>query len=474
MIARATPSRHRRIRPALAIVLATALAIAIPHTSAHGQPSGRALPLIRDAEIEQLLREYTTPILRAAGLAKQNIRIVIINDRAFNAFVADGRRIFVNIGALLESQTPNQIIGVLAHEAGHIAGGHLSRMRQEMANAQTAAIIAMLAGVGAIVAGAAAGGGSAMSQVGAAAIMGPQSMLQRTLLSYQRAQEDQADRAAVKFLNATGQSSKGMYETFKRFAEQTMFASRYIDPYLQSHPLPMERVRALEGLARSSPYWDKKDGADLQLRHDMMRAKISGFLEQPGTVANRYPQRDGSLPARYARAISAYKNSDLRNALGQIDALLQQHPENPYFHELRGQALLESGRPAEAVAPLRQAASLAPHGDPIRVLLAQALIATNDVRLADEAVRLLRGVLMRDDDMVDAYRHLAMAYGRKGDLPQADLASAQAAFAGGDFRTARQLAGRAKTRFPTGSPGWVKADDIASYKPPSAARPNRP
>jgi predicted Zn-dependent protease len=165
----------------------------------------------------------------------------------------------------------------------------------------------------------------------------------------------------------------------------------------------------------------------------------------------------------------------VRGAITQIDALIQLEPNNPYFHELRGQALLESGRPTEAIAPLRRAVSLAPSADLIKVMLAQALIAAKEPRLTDEAIGLLRGVIIRDDDMVDAYRHLAMAFGRKGDLPQADLASAQAAFASGDFTTARQLASRAKTRFPTGSPGWVKADDIASYKPPGGAkRPNRP
>ena len=459
-------------RPAGRVV---AVAIALVLVAAGGPgyaqaPSGKGLPLIRDAEIEQLLREYTAPILRAAGLAKQNIQVVIINDRAFNAFVADGRRIFVNVGALLESQTPNQIIGVLAHESGHIAGGHLSRMRQEIANAQTAAVIAMLLGVGALVAGASAGAGSGMAQAGAAAVMAPQSMIQRTLLSYARAQEEQADRAGVKFLNATGQSSKGMYDTFKRFADQTMFSSRYIDPYLQSHPLPVERVRALEGLAKSSPYWEKRDSAETQLRHDLMRAKVSGYLERPETVANRYPLRDTSLPARYARAVAAYRHSDIRSAVVQIDALIEQHPDNPYFHELKGQALLEGGRPAEAVAPLRRAIAMAPNGDLMRVMLAQALLASSDTRQADDAISLLRGVIMRDSDMVEAYRHLAVAYGRKGDLPQADLASAQAAFTSGDFATARGLAGRAKGRFPTGSPGWVKADDIASYKPPNAGK----
>jgi predicted Zn-dependent protease len=438
-------------------------------------PSTKGLPLIRDAEIEQLLREYTAPILRAAGLSKQNIQIVIINNRAFNAFVADGRRIFINLGALLDSQTPNQIIGVLAHETGHIAGGHLSRLRQELANMQTASIIMMMLGVGAMVAGASAGAGSSIGQIAPAAIMGPQSMLLRTLISYQRAQEEQADRAGVKFLSATSQSTKGMYETFKRFADQSMFSARLVDPYLQSHPMPSERVHALEELAKSSPYWEKRDSPELQLRHDMMRAKLSGFLDRPETIVNRYPMRDTSLPAQYARAISAYRHSDLRSAMAQIDALIQHHPQNPYFHELKGQALMESGRPAEAIAPLRKAVSLAPNANLIRVMLAQALVASNQANVVDDAISILRDVLLRDTDIVEGYRYLAMAYGRKGDLAQADLASAQAAFTSGDFTTARGLAERAKSRFPAGSPGWVKADDITSFKPPTAPkRPGRP
>jgi predicted Zn-dependent protease len=476
MIKGETPSRPVKATPAgRAVAFLTAVALASAGGPARAQEipqPGKGLPVIRDAEIEQLLRDYTAPILRAAGLTQQNVQVVIIQERAFNAFVVDGRRIFVNVGALMESQTPNQIIGVLAHETGHIAGGHLSKLRQELANAQTQSIIALLLGVGAMVAAAKASPNSSIGQIAPAAITGPQSMILRSLLSYQRAQEDQADRAAVKFLTATGQSPKGMYETFRRFADQTMFAARYIDPYLQSHPMPVERVRALEDLAKTSPYWEKTDPPDLQLRHDLMRAKLSGFTERPDTVARRYPLSDTSLPARYARAISAYRSSDLRGALAQIDALIQQHPSNPYFHELKGQALLETGRPAEAIAPLRKAASLATNANLIKVMLGQALIATNDPKFAEEAVTLLRNVLIHETELADGYRYLAMAYGRKGDLAQADLASAQSAFATGDFKTARQLAGRAKTRFPTGSPGWVKADDIATYKPP-ATNPRR-
>jgi predicted Zn-dependent protease len=431
-------------------------------------PSG--IPLVRDAEIEQLLRDYSQPILRAAGLAQQNIHVAIINERSFNAFVMDGRHIFINSGALMESQTPNQIIGVLAHETGHIAGGHLSRLREQLANAQTQSIVAMLLGIGAMVAGGRSGN-SGMGQAGAAAIAGPQEAIMRSLLSYQRAQEEQADRAGVKFLTATGQSTKGMYETFKRFADQTLFTARYTDPYVQSHPMPTERVAALAVIAKTSPYWDKKDSAELQLRHDLMRAKLSGFMERPDTVARRYPPSDTSLPARYARAISTYRHADLRTAVAQIDSLIQAQPHNPYFHELKGQALLEGGHPAEAIAPLRHAIELAPYPALIQVLLGQALIATNDRKAADEAVALLRVALSREPEVPDGYTQLAMAYGRKGDLAQADLASAQAAAARGDLKTARELAARAKNRFAIGSPGWVKADDIVGTKP-ITLRPN--
>jgi predicted Zn-dependent protease len=452
--------------------LVTALVVALAGGPAWAQPAPelRGAPIIRDTEIEQLLRDYTTPLLRTAGLGPQNVQVVIINQRAFNAFVMDGRRIFVNAGALFESTTPNQIIGVLAHEAGHISGGHLAKMRQEMANAQTQMILATLLGVGAMLAGGAAGMGQGASQIGMAALSTSPEMIRRSLLSYVRAQEEQADKAAVKFLTATGQSAKGMHETFRRFADQTMFTAQFVDPYVQSHPMPTERVRALEEVARNSPYWDKKDSPELQHRHDMMRAKLAGFLDRPDSIARRYPASDSSLPARYARAISAYRFSDLRSAVAQIDALIQAQPNNPYFHELKGQALMEGGRGAEAIAPLRRAVALAPNSHLMRAMLAQALISTRDTKQADEAIAILRDVLIHERELVGSYRHLAMAYGAKGDLAQADLASAQASFAAGDFKTARELAARAKTRLPTGSPGWVKADDIATYRPKAAPR----
>ena len=464
------PRLQPRTLASRAVVALTAASMVAASPPTRAQEVMRGLPIIRDAEIEQLLKDYTAPILKVAGLSHQNIQIVIINDRSFNAFVADGRRIFVNVGALMQAKTPNELIGVFAHETGHLAGGHLARMREELARAETSAIIAMLAGLGAAVAGATSRGttGDNAGQIGMAALTAPQSVLVHTLLSYQRAQEEQADKAGVKFLTETGQSPKGMYDTFKRFADETIYQTPYIDPYLQSHPMPQQRVNALEQLAKTSPYWDKKDPPALQLRHDLMRAKLSGFIDRPDTVARRYPAADSSLPARYARAIAAYRHSDLHGAVLQIDALTQSDPGNPYFLELKGQALVENGRAAEAIPPLRRAAELAPNATPIRVLLAQALVATKDPKAAAEAIPLLRVAVTHEPDMPDGYNQLALAYGERGDYAQADLASAEAALANGDLKTARELAARAKTRFATGSPGWVRADDIVTFKPASA------
>jgi predicted Zn-dependent protease len=255
-----------------------------------------------------------------------------------------------------------------------------------------------------------------------------------------------------------------MYDTFKRLGDELLFQSRYIDPYLQTHPMPKERVAALEELVKTSPYWDKKDSPELQARHDLMRAKLYGYLDRSEIASNRYPASDQSLPARYARAIAASRFSDVRGSLTQIEALIEAQPQNPYFQELKGQTLLEAGKPTEAIAPLRRAVQMAPNPALIQILLGRALVESNDPAHLNEAISMLEASLVREADSPEAYSQLAMAYGRKGDLPHADLASAESALMRGDVKAARMLANRAKERFPVGSPGWVKADDITARK----------
>src|SRR5260370_10078 len=234
--------------------------------------------------------------------------------------------------------------------------------------------------------------------------------------------------------------------------------------------MPKERVAALEELVKSSPYWDKKDSPELQFRHDMMRAKLYGYMDRSGVSGNRYPASDQSLPARYARAIAASRFSGARAATAQVDALIEAQPQNPYFHELKGQTLLEGGSPAEAIAPLRRAVQLAPNPALIQILLGQALVESNDPAHLNEAISVLESSLSREPESPEGYNQLAMAYGRKGDLARADLASAQSALMRGDLKAARMLASRAKDRFPVGSPGWVKADDISNKDPSGTAR----
>jgi predicted Zn-dependent protease len=438
-----------------------------PIAAAAQESESARLRIIRDAETEQLLTDYAAPILKAAGLRQGATKIVIVNERSFNAFIASGQKIFINVGALMDAGTPNEIIGVIAHESGHIAGGHAARLREQLNTAKILSVVGMLAGAGAVVGAANSGGRVGNSGIGAAGVFsgGPE-LARRNLLSYQRSEEQAADLAALRYLQSTGQSPKGMLETFARFADSGLFRSRSLDPYLLSHPLPTERISQLERLAKASPTYGAKDPPALQARHDLMRAKLYGFVERQDGVLRRYPARDASAPARYARAVAAYRNGRSGEGVSTIEGLIAEQPDNPYFHELKGQILLETGRAREAVAPLRRAVSLAPAASPIRAMLGQALVATGDRGLLTEAIRELSNASIRDPESPEAYRSLAMAYGRKGDIGQAELASAQAFFNAGDLKNAQTQAYRAMAKLKPGSPGYLKAEDILTYRPP--------
>ena len=427
----------------------------------------RAAGLIRDSEIESLIRDYARPIFQVAGVSSQNIKIHLVNDRAFNAFVVDGKNMFMHVGALMTSKTPNQVIGVIAHETGHIAGGHLARLRQAVAQARSASLMYRLIGIAAIAAGAAAGAGGDIGKAGSALIFGGDSMTQRSLLAYRRAEESSADQAAISYLNATKQSARGMLETFSYFADQGLGSLKYVDPYVQSHPMPQQRIAQLRDLARASPYFDKRDSPALQARHEMMRAKLAGFLEHPRTVFNLYPNSNQTLPAQYARTIALYRQSGLRPFLPAINALIAAHPDNPYFLELKGQFLFKSGKAREAVPPLRKAVSMAPKDGLIRILLAQALLGQGGNANIDEAIRHLRNALVKEDTSATGYRQLATAYALKRRVADAELASAHAYLYEGNLKLAKQQAQRARGKFKRGTPSWIKADDIINFRAPS-------
>lgn len=449
--------------PVRAAAAAIAGLIALTPAAQAQMPGG--LPIIRDTEIENLLRDYARPLFRAAGVGGSQTNVIIVNNRGFNAFVANGRRIFINAGAILDSRTPNELIGVMAHETGHIAGGHLARLREAVERAQIIAALGMIVGVAGAAAGAASGGRSGTGEAAPGVLTAGAQIGMRSLLSYQRGEEAAADRAAINYLNATGQSAKGMVETFRRLHNETMFIARHVDPYAVSHPMPADRIAIIEPLARASPHYGKTDPPALDARHQLARAKLAGFLDRADAIMRRYPPSDTSLPARYARTIQMFRFGDRNRAAAMADDLIRTQPRNPYFHEIKGQILLETGQPAAAMGPLRRAVSLAPNAGLIRIMLGHALVASGNNAVLDEAIRELRLALQREPEAGDGYRQLAIAYGRKNDRGQADLAAAQASYYSGDLQTARGLARRAQGSLPTGSPGWLIAEDIYNQRP---------
>jgi predicted Zn-dependent protease len=443
------------------LALAASLSVLGAH-QVYAASKPKAPPLIRDAEIEGLLRLYTKPIFKAAGLTPGAVKVYIINGRPVNAFVAGGQRIFINTGTLMQAMTPNEVIGILAHETGHISGGHLARLQVEIDKVSTVNIIGMLAGVAAMAGGAVAGDAQT-AKAGQGIMLGGQGLSQRLVLNYARAMEASADQAAVKFLNATGQSSKGMLEVFQRLATQSMASVQNANPYLQSHPMPMDRIRNLEVAARKSPHFDKADTPALVLRHELVRAKLVGFLEPIQTVFQKYPKSDQGLPARYARAIAMFRSGDTRNALPIIDSLIDDIPKNPYFWELKGQALLEGGQPAKAVAPLKEAIRLLPDNGLIQLLYAQALLGQENAASARTAIGALNRAKRSESQTPSVHKFLAMAYGQAGDIPRADLATAEAALLQGDRDLATTKAKIAMASFKKGSPEWLRANDILNF-----------
>lgn len=450
----------RKARGSAFVALALAAVAAVQPAAVLAQSGQRNMTLIRDAEIEQLMRDYARPVFGAAGLGGDATRVVLVGSRDFNAFVTSGRKVFLNVGVLMEATTPNQVIGILAHEAGHIAGGHLFRLRQQLETAQIMALAGMLLGAGAIAASARS------SQVGMSgtgpmgAITGPLEMARRSMLAYQRSEEQAADKAAIRYLNQTGQSARGLLETFQRFSDEGLFRRVGVDPYLQSHPSAPERIIALKEDAEKSPHFGKADPPGLKARHDLARAKLYGFLTRPEELVRRYPPTDNSLPARYARAISAYRFNSQGTAHQQIDALIAQQPNNAYFHELKGQALLEAGRPREALAPLRRAIQLAPSQLLLRGMLGHALVSTGDPKDARAAIRELTTVTQREPESPDYFQYLSRAYGAVGDEPMAALSAAQGYALSGQQEEARRLARRARNGLKEGTPAWHKADEI--------------
>ena len=444
---------------------ATVAFVAVAVTLTQSLPVlAQGVPVVRDAEIEALVRDYARPIFKAAGLSSAGIRIVLVNDPSFNAFVA-GRRLFINTGALMQAETPNEIIGVIAHECGHIAGGHEQKLREQLEHVKTMAIVAGLLGAGAMVAGA-TGNSRGLATAGMGLAAGGGEFAQRVLLQYQRGEEITADRSAITYLNATHQSGEGMLKTFQRFQTALSLSGAQVDPYRISHPMPQERIANLQSLVEKSPYRENKDSASLQQRHDMMRVKIAVYTEGQAAMARLLRKSSDTLAKKYGEAQAAYLFGNLNSALSKADALIRTQPKNPYFHELRGDVLMKSNHPKDAASAYAKAVALDPAKSGILpVSYGQALLAVGTPDSAKKAIAQIQIGLARDKENGIAYRYLAQAYGQLGEVAKAELASADGYYYSGDYQNAKIFAMRAQQTLKRGSPDWLKAQDIISSSP---------
>ncbi len=445
----------------LAARLARTAAAALAALSVAFAPgAAAALSVIRDAEIEATLERLADPVLRAAGLPPGQVELVIVDDRQPNAFVFDGRHIVLTTGLMRRFAEPEQLQGVIAHEAGHLVGGHIARRHIAMKNAEGPALIGLLLGV-------AAAAASGSSGAGAAIAAGSQSAVMRGLLVNSRAEEASADQAALTYLERAGIDPSGLLSVMKTFRGQEVFSARNQDPYMRTHPMSADRLAMVErrsaeaGAGRSEPdpeavYWSER-----------MQAKLAAFLDAPQTTLSRLDRDDASEFARLRRAVALHRLPDPDAAVAEAERLIAMRPDDAFYHELKGQILLESGRGPEAVAAYREAVRLAPREPLILGALGRALLAVGTPEADREAVSALeRGAAESGGGSPALLRDLSYAYARVGEEGKAALAAAERLAMTGQREDARRLAARAKAMLPEGGPAWLRADDIIVSLPP--------
>lgn len=450
----ATKVLRRMAGPATAVALALALPL-----------QAQAQGVIRDAEIEQILHQFGDPLFEAAGIKPQDVNIFMINDNTLNAGVGGGNNMGINTGLIMECDNPEQLKGVMAHETGHLAAGH-NVSRSQVGSAGTGvSLITMGLGVLAIAAGAP---DAAMALFASA----PQfSML--TVVKYVRAEESAADQYGITLLDRTHQSADGLVEFMQKFQYNELMTEMKRDPYFRTHPVSTDRLNALrtraaEVTARSQPQSEK----DIKALA-MMKAKLVGYLGPPAKVNVRYPAKDQSEPAKYARAFAAYKAVDLKVAIKEIDDLIAIDPTYPYFYELKGQILFEGGKAAESIAPHRKSVEFAPDQPMLQVNLARSLIGSGEKPNIEEASNVLVDTLAKDPDNPFAWTQLADAYAKLNQVPDADLATAEAAYYVGDMPRAMVFARRALQGLKPGTPNAIRADDIMAMADPRNIRNQR-
>mgnify|MGYP001556606012 CR=1 FL=1 len=426
---------------------------------AYAQEDG-GIAVVRDTEIERVLRSYEVPILKAAGIDPNTVHLYLVQDPEINAFATQSpvsgneEDIFVNTGTFMELTRPNQIIGILAHETGHIAGGHLIRDAGAMQKASIPMLIGMAVGIAAIAMGAGEAGMGAIE-------LGQQAAMSQ-FLAFSRVQEATADQMGLTFLNRTHQSGRGMVEVFEKFANENARSAYFDKDFISDHPADRERIDALQQRVDASPYKDVPDTPENVKEFHMIQAKLAGYISRPDAVLVRYPLTDQSDEAHYARAMAYFRQPDMKKALEETGALIKTNPKNPYFWELLGQINVEMAQPQKGVAPYQKSVDLMPDAPLLRVSLAAAQLATENPALAKPALDNLKVALDQENSNTFAWYEAAQAYSDLGNKPMADLSTAELHYQGGDMRGAAHFAGVASQKLAKGSTDWQRANDILS------------
>jgi predicted Zn-dependent protease len=430
-----------------------ALSVLLLGAAPRAQAQEERMSFIRDAEIESTIRTLSAPLFEAVGLEPSAVEIYLVNDNSLNAFVANGQKLFINTGLLMRSENANQVIGVVAHETGHISGGHISRTHDVIARSMATSLLAMLLGGAAIAAG-------ASPDVGTALLLGGQHLSERTFLSYSRTQESSADQAAMTILDKTNQSAKGYLEFLKIIEGQELLVSARQDPYVRTHPVTSDRIEAIGAHIAKSPFSKSKTPEEIETLHRRMKAKLIGFMSSIPHTLRLYPETDNSVESRYARAIAYYRRPDLDKALALMDGLIAEHPQDPYFHEMKGQMLFENARQPAALEAYQKALALSPLSPLIMTQVARIQLEMNNPEMTKAAIVHLKNALQVERTSPFIWRQLGIAYGRLGNIAQSSLALAEEGLLIGDDGAARFHAGRAEKLLKHGSPGWLQAQDI--------------
>lgn len=412
-----------------------------------------AQAILRDAETETLLRDLSRPLVEAAGLRPEDVRIVLIHNNEINAFVAGGQIVYLHSALITSADNANEVQGVIAHELGHVTGGHIIRLEEGVQQATGMMILSMLLGGLAMAAGAGEAGMAALA-------LGQQAAIGR-FLAFSRVQEASADAAGASYLSRAGITGRGSLAFFQRLQNLEFRMNIPQDNgYARTHPMNSDRIARLSHVYQNDPAWDRPPDPALEERFQRVKAKLYGYVD-PRQALNRYPESDRTPPARYARAYAWHRTGHPDRALAEADSLLRERPHDPFYLELKGQILLESGRPREALDLLREAVAVVPDQPLIAALFGHALISTEDPANFEEAKRVLRVAVQRDHDNPFAWYQLGIVYDREGDQARAALATAERYNLTGEPQLALVSAEQAMMGIPVGTPDWLRAQDIA-------------